>query len=85
MIQRARMLKKDSIDYDHEENRHMCEGCSGLYAGGRILTGYKCTSYLTAPSMYVRANECPRNPRARRPGFVKVHVGQGKTKAGGNR
>jgi len=85
MIERARMVKKDSIDYDHEETRPMCEGCESLYAGGRILTGWKCMAYASRPSMYVRANECPRNSRARRPAWQKVRVGQGRTSQGGNR
>ena len=86
MRTRATIVQKQKIDYEYEANRHMCEGCSKLHGGGRVLTGYVCTMYnYVAPSMYLRANECPANPRRRPINTGKVHVGQGKTKAGGNR
>jgi hypothetical protein len=50
------------------------------------LTGYVCTMYnYSPPSLFVKANECPHNYRRRKLVAGKVHVGQGKTKAGGNR
>jgi hypothetical protein len=50
------------------------------------MTGYVCTMYnYVAPKMFRDANECPHNYRRRKLVAGKVHVGQGKTKAGGNR
>lgn len=77
-------MNKSNIDYDHEETRPMCEGCNKA-TETTSFPGLKCNMFATKPSMYVRADECPANPRQRRPGFVKVRVGQGKGKAGGNR
>ena len=70
-------MKKEKIDYEWHEKRHMCETSKD----GDFC---KCI-YLRPPTMYVNAGECPRNPRLRPPTAQKVHVGQGKTKAGGNR
>jgi len=66
-----RVQRKEVFDYEKEANRHMCEGCN------------KCI-YVTPPSVYVRANECPHNVKRRRIGG-KVRVGQGKGFQGGNR
>ena len=80
-------MARTKIDYDHEATRHMCEGCNKVHGGGVTMLGYVCTMWnqQAKPGMYLRANECPANPR-KRPEFTgKVHVGQGKTKAGGNR
>jgi len=86
MRTRASIMQKQKIDYDYEATRPMCEGCNKLHGGGRVMTGYICTMYnYVVPSMYLRANECPRNPRKRTGKVEKVHVGQGKTRAGGNR
>lgn len=85
MRTRKSMMAKVKIDYDYEASRPMCIGCNKLFAGGRILTGYKCMAYLHRPSMYVRADECPMNPRIRPVVTGKVRVGQGRTKQGGNR
>jgi len=76
---------KVKIDYAYHAARHMCEGCNKLHGGGRVMTGYVCTAYQTQPSMYVRANQCPMNLRIKEAKSTKIHVGQGKTKAGGNR
>jgi hypothetical protein len=73
------------IDYEFHATRHMCEGCNKVHGGGRTLLGYVCTTFRTKPHHYVGAGECPMNIRLRPPVGRKVHVGQGKTKAGGNR
>ena len=79
-------MQRVQFDYEAELARHMCEGCNKPYGGGRILTGYVCTMYdRRPPQMYIDANECPHNTRRRKIVRGKVHVGQGKTKAGGNR
>lgn len=79
MRTRASMQRK-KIDYQYEADRHMCEGCDK-----RAIDIGDCLMYATTPSMYLRANECPRNPRKRPPIGSKIRVGQGKTRAGGNR
>jgi len=82
----AKVRSKSGIDYEYEATRPMCEGCNKLHGGGRVMTGYVCTMYnYSAPGMYVRADECPANARKRPAKYAKIHAGQGKTKAGGNR
>lgn len=80
MRSRAQMMAKVKIDYEHEANRHMCEGCNKVHGEGRTLTGYVCTMWNAQqiPGMYVRANECPANPRKRQAVGRKVLVGQQK-------
>jgi len=87
MRTRASIMAKQAIDYEYELTRHMCEGCNKVHGGGRTLTGYICTMWnaQVKPGMYVRANECPMNPRKRKVVTGKVRVGQGRTKQGGNR
>lgn len=87
MIVRKRLIEKVKIDYDWHKTRHMCDGCNKVYAGGRTLLGFICTMWnnRTIPGMYVRADQCPMNPRLKPLKGPKTHVGQGKTKAGGNR
>lgn len=81
-----KVIRREQFDYEAEEARHMCEGCNKVHGGGRTLTGYVCTMYnYSPPSLFVKANECPHNYRRRKLVRGKVHVGQGKTKAGGNR
>lgn len=82
MRTRKSIMAKVKVDYDYEASRPMCAGCNH---GGRVLIGTKCHMFATQPSMYVRANECPANPRIRPAGGAKLRVGQGKTKQGGNR
>jgi hypothetical protein len=79
-------MQRVQFDYEAELARHMCEGCNKVHGGGRTLTGYVCTMYnYVPPKMFRDANECPHNYRRRKLVRGKVHVGQGKTKAGGNR
>jgi len=78
------ILRKETFDYEAELARPMCEGCNKLYAGGRILTGWKCTAYRTRPSLFVKADECPMNYRRRQISKF-VRVGQGRGSQGGNR
>ena len=86
MRTRASIEQKQKIDYEFESSRHMCEGCEKAHGGGRVMTGYICTVYnYVAPGMYLRANECPVNARKRPVRSIKIHVGQGKSRAGGNR
>lgn len=81
-----KVMRREQFDYEAEEARHMCEGCNKVHGGGRTMTGYVCTMYnYVAPKMFRDANECPHNYRRRKLVAGKVHVGQGKTKAGGNR
>lgn len=86
MRTRASMQKKQ-FDYEAELKRPMCQGCNKLYGGGRTLLGWVCTMYAArkAPKMMIEADECPHNYRRRRIVKGKIHVGQGKTRAGGNR
>jgi len=79
-------LQRKQFDYEAEMERHMCEGCNKVYAGGRVLTGYICTMYAArkAPKIMIEADECPHNYRRKRLGG-KVRVGQGKGYQGGNR
>ena len=78
MRTRNSIMAKAKIDYDYEATRHMCEGCAKLWAGGRVLTGYVCTIFVTKPGLYLRANQCPMNKRIVPKGNVKVRVGQQK-------
>lgn len=79
------IIRKEKFDYQAELDRHMCEGCNKLYAGGRVLTGYHCTMYAArkAPKIMIDANECAHNYR-RRPIKKFVRVGQGRGSQGGN-
>jgi len=72
MRSRASMVRK-KIDYEYEANRPMCEGCNKDEDGA-------CTMWVAGvvPGMYVRANECPHNPRKRPVKGRKVLVGQQK-------
>lgn len=78
MRTRASIMKQKKIDYNYEATRPMCEGCMGV--GDDEI----CTIYYPIPGMYVRADECPSNPRKRPPITSKVRVGQGKGRSGGN-
>ena len=71
---------KTKIDYEHEATRHMCEGCNKVHGEGVTLLGYICTMWnaQVKPGMYLRANECPHNPRRRPLAGRKVLVGQQK-------
>ena len=97
MRTRKSIMKKEMFDYEAEENRPMCEGCNKLLdesehrffrvSDDKLIVGNYCGMYARkhAPKMMLDANECPQNYRRRRIIRGKVHVGQGKTKAGGNR
>lgn len=68
---------KIRIDYKHEATRHMCEGCNKAVDS----TTFQCAMWNAGviPAMYVRANECPHNPRKRKVvGGRKQLVGQQK-------
>jgi hypothetical protein len=70
MRTRTSIMNKGKIDYEYEASRPMCEGCEGCV-------------YAAKPSMYVRADKCPRNPRRRPPRGGKVRVGQQRNVWGG--
>lgn len=88
MRTRKSIMKQEKFDYEAELTRHMCEGCVSANKRADIHSNmnlrYVCNAYATAPSMYVRADECPRNPRRRQLIKGKVRVGQGKGRSGGN-
>lgn len=70
-----------AFNYQAELDRHMCEGCNKR--SGTLIDYCKMYNRVP-PTMYIKADECPHNYRRRQIVLGKVHVGQGKTKAGGN-
>lgn len=87
MRSRQSIMKTKRPDYEYEATRPMCAGCNKVHGEGVTLLGYVCTMWnaQVKPSMYLRADECPHNPRKRPPMNSKIRVGQGKTRQGGNR
>jgi hypothetical protein len=60
---------------------YLCDGCSKL----NMADEGRCSVYAYVPHLFRTYNECPFNQRKKTAEKKKIRVGQGKTKAGGNR